>query len=297
MHKVFGEELGLNIENNKIVIPSDRVKYAASILEQASKEINKLEQEKLEEDNLKEEDFSVYLEDESVLSSEEGIIPVNDNEMSSSVDVYEKFLKDQNGEDLLVQISVIKQYGMESPYQRLVNINYISKTEGKITDKKVFGYENGHQFDLDVFPLIIQGFTKNVVKSKNIDLNAIDATKGYFTAEEDNKQLYLDGYSVDVAQSFLEYTRQNHYLGNENDYLNTNSLLQDENMEVNSNSSVEEEVVEDTKEKEFGPILSKRLGEMPNASNMQGFSNWLHLLLFISIDIIAIIVGIYFLLG
>ncbi len=55
-----------------------------------------------------------------------------------------------------------------------------------------------------------------------------------------------------------------------------------------------DEQITDAEEKEQdGPRLTKTLGEMPNSR--AAFSNWMNLGLFLVIDVVAIIVGIYLL--
>ena len=51
---------------------------------------------------------------------------------------------------------------------------------------------------------------------------------------------------------------------------------------------------EDENSKEKGPVLSKKLGEMPT-SNSSGFVNYFNLALFLTVDVFAILIGLYLL--
>lgn len=71
--------------------------------------------------------------------------------------------------------------------------------------------------------------------------------------------------------------------------------LHSEFLAVNDESYQTDSIVEKEKKEK---TLTKTIGTMSNFNtNNSGFSNWFNLLLFLSIDIVAIIVGIYFLLG
>lgn len=275
---------GFIVEDNKVFIPKQDETLVSEYLERASyiiqreQELNDLYEEEMQEEEL--------------------VIDARENE-NSKVDLWEKIIQDKNGEDVLVRLSIVKQDAKEEQFDRLVNVTYVSKQTGIVTSNQVFGYEDGYQFDQDVLPQIIDGFTRNIsLSGKEITVDEKDSTKCYLTAGEDSDSIYLEGYYVDGIRSLIDYDKEYNLFGDEEGQIYL-SDLQENNIvsDVDTYETFEENVSNQNEQEQDGPKLSKSLGEMPVSSNaIAGFSNWMNLLMFLCIDVVAIVVGFYLLL-
>lgn len=281
------EMFGFEIQDNKVIVPESEKERFFEMLERVNEKLNNKQTE--EEDNLLSDD------------GEEK----NDN---SEVDFYEKVVTTAAGLNAIVRLSVVKQNKDESGYDRLVNISYIDKNAGTLTSNEVFGYENGYQFDKDVLPSIIDGFKKNFVSSgKEVDVNEIDSTKCYLSSLDNENDIYLEGYNVNDVKSLLDYDKEHNLVGDEQGRIDLNQLTDDgviKKSELEGDTFEEQvadikldnDISEDNSLSNDGVKMVKKLGEMPT-NNYYGFSNYIGIALFLAIDVVAIIVGIFLLIN
>lgn len=208
----------------------------------------------------------------------------------SYVDLYEKIVQNKNGEDVIVRMSIIKQNKEDSNYERLVNVSYVDKQTGEIRNQEMFGYEDGYEFDKNAIPEIIDGFKKNSVTSgRSVDVFDENKEKCYVTSGDDF--IYLEGYYVEDVRSIVARDKEDNLLGD------ANNVIDDVNInaaEIIFDYEKEKIADEDENSKEKGPILSKKLGEMPT-SNSSGFVNYFNLALFLAVDVLSILIGLYLL--
>lgn len=283
------EKAGFTVDGKKVVIPEGKQENIQEYLERAVKEAEKYENVNSLENSEKESE----------------IIAVSPEEAQSTVEYFEKIVSDQNGNDMVVRLSIVKQSGEDNSYDRLVNISYINKETGVMTSDQIFGYIDGFQFDNDVLPSIISGFQRNIVLSgKEVSVNEVNSTKCYLNGGNEGSSVYLEGYNVDGVRSLLDYNREHDLTGDENNQVDLNNSYDEGVIEEAKDGITFEGEVTDTKDDETkensedsysqdGPKMVKTLGEMP--TNNHGLSNSVSLTLFLAIDIVAIFVGFFLL--
>lgn len=286
MKKIL-KETGFIVEDKRVIIPEDKENNVQEYLDKAVALAEEVENKDVVQTS----------------NSEDEITLVTEAEAKSTVEYFEKVIRDANGEDIVVRLSIVKQNSEDTDYERLVNVSYFSKVNGNLTGKEIIGYENGDQFDKDVLPSIIDGFQKNVsLSGKQVQFSATDSTKCYLSNGEDD--IYLDGYNVDGVRSLLDYNRTYGLVGDENDEIDFKSLYEDDLVEEMQDGMSFEGEVTDTKDEEEvneesysesleGPRMVKKLGEMP--TNNHGLTNSIGLVFYLAIDMIAIGVGLYLL--
>lgn len=297
MKKILGES-GFIVENDgkRVVVPEGNEQYLQECLNKAVAVAEKYENE---------ENKTIETEEHS-----NEIIVVSEEEAKSTVEYFEKIIRDQNGNDIVVRLSIVKQSSEDSKYERLVNVSYISKVSGMLTSNQVIAYENGFQFDNDVLPAVIDGFQKNMnLSGKEVSVNPMDSTKCYLSSGDGENDIYLEGYNVDGVRSLLDYNKNYNMVGDENRQVNLSELKNDEIIEEADLGETLEEQVTDTRDElevedenfyangdsysQDGPRKRLSLGEGPNN---HGLSNSVSLALFLAIDVVAIFVGLFLLL-
>lgn len=326
----FDGKFGFGIQNlevvKKIVIKTDIPELEESLRNAGFA----MEDGKIRLVTKKDEDFAIRLHEANVeienkLEKQEEVNTEEPEEIKpgeSELDVYEKYVKDANGEDVIVRMSVVKQNKEDSEYERLVNISYLSP-DGLVTSKEVLGYEDGHNFDDNALPTIIEGFHKDITSSgRKVEVSEVNPGKCYITGGDNQNSIYLDGYDVDYVQSIVAKDKEHNLVGDVDDTLDLSELAQNnvvEEAEMLGEQTFEEEVIGqdlddnvpeeqyDDSENEYsnkeqvktndGKKMIRTLGTHPayNGNSSSGLVNYLGLIFFFAVDILAIVLGIYLL--
>jgi len=278
------EKAGFEVKDNKVIVLEENISKFYDMIERAKEDLKtkNLEQENIDfDDNTNEEE-------------------------NSKVDFYEKVVTTAAGLNAIVRLSIVKQDKDDSQYNRLVNISYFDKNTGVLTSDEVFGYNDGYQFDNEVLPSIIDGFSQNeVLSGKDIHVNGIDSTKCYLTTGDNENTIFLEGYNVNDVHSILDRDRENNLVGDENGRIDLNQLtedgviretkMKDETFEEQvTDAQDDKDMVEENSLSNDGSKMVKKLGEVPKNNNF-GFSNYISIALFLAIDVAAIFVGVFLL--
>lgn len=176
--------------------------------------------------------------------------------------------KEQDDSKLLEKVS-------ESISSYDVNVNYVDLMVQEVRDFYTVYQESSiyvGQFGFGIKNF--EGIQKIVVKT-NI--------------EEMLERLEILGYSLDKGKFLVENKISRKI---EDDLLEKE--INNENIVQIPIFESEEIFDEDENSKEKGPVLSKKLGEMPT-SNSAGFVNYFNLALFLTVDIVSILIGLYLL--
>ncbi len=280
------QELGFDIKDNRVVLAQEKEKSIDDSLKQIYQEVLKR--------HSKEEKEPFHMNDDEVIK------------MDSTVDIYERIIQDKGGQPVVVRLSVTKQTKEDDEvYERLVNVSYIDQYSGIATTNQVFGYEDGYAFDHDVLPHMIDGFSRDAeLMGRKVTVKENQPNSCYIQAGDGEDAISLDDYPVENVRSLLTYEQEHHLFGDEEGKLDLQELHEDNVIsstdtgltfeEDVTNQNMSEDVPEEDKELENdSPTMVKKLGEMPSNS---GLSNWMGMVLFLTIDVVAILIGVYLLL-
>lgn len=279
--------LDIPVRDHRVMIEQSEEKSIASVLES-------IHQEVLKRSTLQEE-------------TRQDVVETDDNviKMDPTVDIYEKIIQDKGGEPVVVRLSITKQTKEDDEvYERLVNVSYIDQDSGISTSNQVFGYEDGYAFDHDVLPHIIDGFSRDAeLAGRKVTLKENQPGSCYIQSGDGEDSISLDDYPVDNVRSLLTYEQENHLFGDEEGKIDLQQLHEDNVISpTDKGLTFEEDVADESMSEDVpkeeglendGPKMVKKIGEMPSNS---GVANWMGIALFLTIDVVAIAIGIYLLL-
>lgn len=294
------EDLGLTVEGNRFVISSlDKTVSADVVYRQIAERLKTLSEEKPKEEEP--EKAQEEVQEETSLVDE----AVSDEAKNPDVDFYEKVIQNKQGENVVVRMAITKQMKENGDYERIVNVSYFDRVHGLATSTQLFSYEDGHRFDQDVLPNIIDGFQKRAtLEGREVVLKENDPSSCYITAGDDSDSITLDEYPVDRVHSLLAVDKQENLFGDEENKIDVHDLEEKDLVsfeevgqtfeEQDTDNVMDEDIPSEEKShSQDGPRMVKSLGEMPSNA---GLSNWMSLGLFLVLDTVAIILGFYLLL-
>lgn len=224
----------------------------------------------------------------------------------STVDFYEKMIKDANGRDLRVRINIVSQNSKEDKYERYVSLTYLDKDDQIVGVSPTFGYKDASQFENDVLPNLISGFTKNYgLAGMSVYQDESDVL---YVRGSNGNGMVIAGDSVEKAKSILGYSKE----VSDGAHVTDNPELTEKVGE--GGSTTEELVTGQNFNEEYADSneeyadsntmgnkkITKTIGTHPLYSNNTSGNASFDTLLVVScllIDIISIVVGVYLLLN
>ncbi len=312
-------EMLVTLERSGYIVKENKATLRVSKNDYQELEIEKASEEKLEENSV--------LPTELSENSEEKV-----THRDAEVDFYERLVKNEMGNNVVVKLSVVKQDSEDSEYARLVNVSYMNKESGLLETKDVFGYQDAHEFDNNALPALIDGFQKTSEASgSSISFSSGDDVNCSLSSENGNSLSFL-GYPVDYIHSIVQKDKAYNLVGDENRQVDLQELKQENVVgQANQENSFSEKTtdfvqdsiassmtttnaittnpvaesnpfensltVDTSIEKEQGVVLQKKLGTMPNPvrESEAGLTSYLGLIFFFLVDVVAIAVGVYLL--